>query len=120
MQGSRIRNAIFSLAKELERTQKLLNALEYVIIPQYQDAIYFIKATLEEHEREEFVRLKKVKVGPGQEEDGRRAGKRKDMTEEISSYFEKAKAELKAEHDSMGEKIKGDIAASKRKALSKI
>src|SRR6185436_19462896 len=31
-------NAIFSLAKELERTQKLLNALEYVIIPQYQDA----------------------------------------------------------------------------------
>jgi len=55
-------NAIFSLAKELEKTQKLINALEYVIIPQYQDAIYFIKATLEEREREEFVRLKKVKV----------------------------------------------------------
>jgi V/A-type H+/Na+-transporting ATPase subunit D len=55
-------NAIFSLAKELERTQKLINALEYVIIPQYQDAMYFIKATLEEREREEFVRLKKVKV----------------------------------------------------------
>jgi hypothetical protein len=42
------------------------------------------------------------------------------MTEEISSYFEKANAELKAEHDSMVEKIKDDIAASKRKALSKI
>src|ERR671932_867170 len=55
-------NAIFSLAKELERTQKLINALEFVIIPQYEDAIYFIKATLEEREREEFVRLKKVKV----------------------------------------------------------
>jgi V/A-type H+-transporting ATPase subunit D len=55
-------NAIFSLAKELERTQKLINALEYVIIPQYEDAIAFIKATLEEREREEFVRLKKVKV----------------------------------------------------------
>ena len=55
-------NAIFSLAKELERTQKLINALEYVIIPQYQDAVAFIKATLEEREREEFVRLKKVKV----------------------------------------------------------
>ncbi|MGI0037252.1 MAG: V-type ATP synthase subunit D, partial [Nitrososphaera sp.] len=55
-------NAIFSLAKELERTQKLINALEYVIIPQYEGAIYFIKATLEEREREEFVRLKKVKV----------------------------------------------------------
>jgi len=55
-------NAIFSLAKELERTQKLINALEYIIIPQYQDAIYFIRATLEEREREEFVRIKKVKV----------------------------------------------------------
>ncbi len=55
-------NAIFSLAKELERTQKLINALEYVIIPQYQFSISFIKATLEEREREEFVRLKKVKV----------------------------------------------------------
>src|ERR671938_362853 len=29
-------NAIFSIAKELERTQKLINALEYVIIPQFQ------------------------------------------------------------------------------------
>ena len=28
------------------------------------------------------------------------------MTEEISSYFEKAKTQLKAEHDSMVEKIK--------------
>lgn len=55
-------NAIFSLAKELERTQKLINALEYVIIPQYQESMIFIKATLEEREREEFVRLKKVKV----------------------------------------------------------
>ena len=55
-------NAIFNLAKELERTQKLINALEYVIIPQYEDAITFIRASLEEREREEFVRLKKVKV----------------------------------------------------------
>jgi len=55
-------NAIFSLAKELERTQRLINALEYVIMPQYDHAIRFITATLEEREREEFVRLKKVKV----------------------------------------------------------
>ena len=55
-------NAIFSLAKELEKTQKLINALEYVIIPQYQEALSFIKSTLEEREREEFVRLEKVKA----------------------------------------------------------
>ena len=35
-------NSIFSLAKALEKTQKLLNALENVIIPQYQQRIRFI------------------------------------------------------------------------------
>ena len=42
------------------------------------------------------------------------------MTDEFSSYFENAKTQLKSEHDSMVEKIKDDIAASKRKTLSKI
>ena len=51
-----------SLAKALEKTQKLLNALENVIIPQYQHKIRFILATLEEREREEFAKLKKVKA----------------------------------------------------------
>ena len=55
-------NSIFSLAKALEKTQKLLNALENVIIPQYQQKIRFIIATLEEREREEFAKLKKVKA----------------------------------------------------------
>jgi hypothetical protein len=36
-----------------------------------------------------------------------------------SDYFEKAKAELKAERDSMIQKVKEELAASKRKALSR-
>ena len=55
-------NSIFSLAKAFEKTQKLLNALENVIIPQYKQRVRFILATLEEREREEFARLKKVKA----------------------------------------------------------
>jgi len=54
-------NAIFRLAKELERTQRLLNALEFMIIPRYETSIRFIQQTLEEREREEFTRLKHVK-----------------------------------------------------------
>ena len=54
--------SLFRLAKALEKTQKLLNALENIIIPQYNQRIKFILATLEEREREEFVRLKKVKA----------------------------------------------------------
>ena len=60
--ASEYENAIFSLAKALEKTQKLLNALENVIIPQYQHNIRFIGAALEEKEREEFAKLKKVKA----------------------------------------------------------
>lgn len=61
LKAAEYENAIFRLAKELERTQRLLNALEYLIIPRYEAAIRYIQATLEEREREEFVRLKHVK-----------------------------------------------------------
>jgi hypothetical protein len=39
---------------------------------------------------------------------------------DISSQFEKARAELQAERDSMAQKVKEEIAQSKRKALSKV
>ncbi|HEV8405860.1 MAG TPA: hypothetical protein VGQ13_08140 [Nitrososphaera sp.] len=42
------------------------------------------------------------------------------MTDDISGYFEKAKAQLKSEHDSMVQKIKEEINASRRKTLSKV
>ena len=41
-------------------------------------------------------------------------------TADISSHFEKAKAELQAERDSMAQKVKEEIAQSKRKALTKV
>lgn len=59
--AAEIENTIFRLAEELKKTQRLLNALEYVVIPRYQEAIKFISMTLEEREREEFVKLKHVK-----------------------------------------------------------
>lgn len=39
---------------------------------------------------------------------------------DISTHFEKAKAQLKSEHESMTQRIKEEVAASKRKALSKV
>lgn len=60
--AAEVENAIFSLAKELEKTQRLINALEYVVIPTYEDSAKYIRATLEEREREDFARLKHVKA----------------------------------------------------------
>lgn len=61
LRAAEYENAIFRLAKELEKTQRLLNALEYMIIPRYEASIRYIQQILEEREREEFVRLKHVK-----------------------------------------------------------
>jgi len=61
LKAAEFENAIFRLASELERTQRLINALQYLIIPRYESSIRYIQATLEEREREEFVRLKHVK-----------------------------------------------------------
>lgn len=62
LRAAEIENSIFRLASELERTQRLLNALEYIIIPQYEEAVRSISSTLDEREREDFVRLKKIKI----------------------------------------------------------
>jgi hypothetical protein len=44
------------------------------------------------------------------------------MTDDIiiASHFEKARARLKVEHDSMVQKIKEELQNSKKKTLSKI
>jgi hypothetical protein len=42
------------------------------------------------------------------------------MNDDISGHFERAKAQLKSEHDSMAQAVKEEVAASKRKALSKV
>jgi V/A-type H+-transporting ATPase subunit D len=61
LKAAEMENVIFRLVSEIEKTQRTINALEFIIIPQYQAQIRFIASTLEERDREEFVRLKSVK-----------------------------------------------------------
>lgn len=49
------------LAEEIERTRRRVNALEYIMIPQYQATIKSIKMKLDENERGNTTRLMKVK-----------------------------------------------------------
>ncbi|MBU5362836.1 V-type ATP synthase subunit D [Enterococcus raffinosus] len=49
------------MAKEIEKTRRRVNALEYMTIPQLEETIYFIKMKLEETERAEVTRMIKVK-----------------------------------------------------------
>ncbi|MDD3400038.1 MAG: V-type ATP synthase subunit D [Eubacteriales bacterium] len=49
------------LADEIEKTRRRVNALEYVMIPQFDDAIGRIQMKLEENERGNLTRLMKTK-----------------------------------------------------------
>lgn len=49
------------MSSEIERTRRRVNALEHVLIPQYQDTIKYITMKLDENERSTTTRLMKVK-----------------------------------------------------------
>lgn len=49
------------MAAEIEKTRRRVNALEHVMIPQYEDTIKFITMKLDENERSTTTRLMKVK-----------------------------------------------------------
>ena len=58
---SRLVTSVWRLAVELRKTQRRVNALEFIFIPQYEETITFIQSSLEEREREETFRLKLLK-----------------------------------------------------------
>ena len=50
------------LGKEINRTKRIVNALEYLVIPSLVTTIRFLYMKFEERDREEKSRLKRVKV----------------------------------------------------------
>jgi V/A-type H+-transporting ATPase subunit D len=49
------------MASEIEKTRRRVNALEHVMIPQYQETIRYITMKLDENERSSITRLMKIK-----------------------------------------------------------
>jgi V/A-type H+/Na+-transporting ATPase subunit D len=58
---SHLMTAVWRLAVELRKTQRRVNALQYIFIPDYEETIGFIQSSLEEREREEIFTLKLFK-----------------------------------------------------------
>jgi len=56
-----IETTVYKLAMEIKKTQKRANGLEKIQIPKYTELVKNIENALEEKEREDFFRLKKVK-----------------------------------------------------------
>jgi len=55
-------SAVWRLANELKKTQRRVNALQHIFIPNYEATVQFIVSSLEEREREEIFRLKWLKT----------------------------------------------------------
>ena len=56
-----IENSAYRLAINIKKTQKRANALKNITIPKYERLVKSISETLEERERDEFIRLKVIK-----------------------------------------------------------
>jgi V/A-type H+-transporting ATPase subunit D len=56
-----LESTLVRLMEEIKKTQQRINALEQFLIPRYASTVTLITSVLEERDREEFVRVKKVK-----------------------------------------------------------
>lgn len=64
-QMASIRTIVWRLADEVKRTQRRVNALDKLIIPQATESISYIESVLEERERENVFVLKALKKKKG-------------------------------------------------------
>lgn len=55
-----VENSVFRLAAEIKKTSKRANALHKIQIPRYREMTKYIGEVLEEKEREDFFRLKRI------------------------------------------------------------
>jgi hypothetical protein len=67
------------MAHELEITRRRVNSLEHVLIPEIEETIYQIEMKMEENERQNIVRLMKVKDIILEEERQKKLAQRKEQ-----------------------------------------
>ena len=71
--AAEVETAMKKMLEEIETTKRRVNALEFKLLPELYDNKEYIEQKLEEQEREEIFRLKKIKAKKEEEEAEERA-----------------------------------------------
>lgn len=71
--AAEVETAMKKMLEEIETTKRRVNALEFKLLPDLRESKEFIEQKLEEQEREEIFRLKKIKNKKEEEEKESRA-----------------------------------------------
>ncbi|AWB26597.1 V-type ATP synthase subunit D [Halococcoides cellulosivorans] len=70
--AAEVETAMKKLLEEIETTKRRVNALEFKLLPELEDNKAYIEQKLEEQEREEIFRMKKIKDKKDREEKAER------------------------------------------------
>jgi V/A-type H+-transporting ATPase subunit D len=68
---------------EIEKTKRRVNALEFKLLPELRENKEYIEQKLEEQEREEIFRMKKIKDKKEEEEKAEREAERENEKEKV-------------------------------------
>jgi V/A-type H+-transporting ATPase subunit D len=71
--AAEVETAMKKMLDEIEKTKRRVNALEFKLLPELHEAQEYIEQKLEEQEREEIFRMKKIKAKKEEEESEIRA-----------------------------------------------
>ena len=80
--AAEVETAMKKMLEEIETTKRRVNALEFTLLPQLYENQEYIEQKLEEQEREEIFRMKKIKAKKEREEAEERAQEGDEPAEE--------------------------------------
>jgi V/A-type H+-transporting ATPase subunit D len=84
--AAEVETAMKKMLEEIETTKRRVNALEFKLLPELRENQEYIEQKLEEQEREEIFRMKKIK-----------AKKEEDEKEEAAAEAEREREQLTAD-----------------------